>query len=116
MNTSKIKAYAPKARSDFIEAVTRRAAKFGITEKVIAPVEEKGELIIIKGKAFPRKIGAQRRKLEAMIQRQGFQQGMEAVAYTWFNRLAAIRYMELHGYLDHGYRVLSHPEGREGPP
>ena len=32
---------------------------------------------------------------------------MEAVAYTWFNRLAAIRYMELHGYLDHGYRVLS---------
>jgi len=32
---------------------------------------------------------------------------MEAIAYTWFNRFAAIRYMELHGYLDHGYRVLS---------
>jgi len=31
---------------------------------------------------------------------------MEAIAYTWFNRFAAIRYMELHGYLDHGYRVL----------
>jgi hypothetical protein len=27
--------------------------------------------------------------------------------YTWFNRLVAIRFMELHGYLDHGYRVLS---------
>ena len=40
---------------------------------------------------------------------------MEAMAYTWFNRFAAIRYMELHGYLDHGYRVLSHPEGREQP-
>ena len=64
MNTSKIKAYAPKARRDFIEAVTRRAAKFGITEKAIAPVEEKGELILIKGEAFPKKIGAQRRKLE----------------------------------------------------
>ena len=36
---------------------------------------------------------------------------MEAMAYTWFNRLMALRYMELHGFLDHGYRVLSHPEG-----
>ena len=40
---------------------------------------------------------------------------MEAMAYTWFNRFAAIRYMELHGYLDHGYRVLSHPDGQEQP-
>ena len=40
---------------------------------------------------------------------------MEALAYTWFNRLVAIRFMELHGYLDHGYRVLSHPEGKSAP-
>ncbi len=40
---------------------------------------------------------------------------MEAMAYTWFNRFAAIRYMELHDYLEHGYRVLSHPEDREQP-
>ncbi len=33
MDTARIKSYAPKARRDFIEAVTRRAAKFGITEK-----------------------------------------------------------------------------------
>lgn len=35
---------------------------------------------------------------------------VEHCAYTWFNRLCAIRYMELHGYLDHGFRMLSHPE------
>ncbi len=40
---------------------------------------------------------------------------MEAIAYTWFNRFVAIRYMELHGYLDYGYRVLSHPEGTGRP-
>jgi len=40
---------------------------------------------------------------------------MEAMAYTWFNRFVAIRFMELHGYLDHGYRVLSHPEGKRTP-
>ena len=34
---------------------------------------------------------------------------MEALAYTWFNRLVAIRYMELHGYFEHGYRVLEPP-------
>jgi hypothetical protein len=32
---------------------------------------------------------------------------MEAVAYTWFNRFAALRYMELHDYLGHGHRALS---------
>lgn len=40
---------------------------------------------------------------------------MEAMAYTWFNRFVAIRFMELHGYLDHGYRVLSHPKGKLTP-
>ena len=41
---------------------------------------------------------------------------MEAMAYTWFNRFAAIRFMELHGYLDHGYRVLSHPDPEKTTP
>ena len=56
-----------------------------------------------------------RKRLEEQIRRDGFERVMEAMAYTWFNRFAAIRYMELHGYLDHGYRVLSHPEGQDQP-
>src|SRR5205823_6634279 len=44
---------------------------------------------------------------EDRIQRHGFGPTMEALAYSWFNRLVAIRFMELHGYLDHGYRLLS---------
>jgi hypothetical protein len=40
---------------------------------------------------------------------------MEAAAYTWFNRFAAIRFMELHGHLDHSFRVLSHPAGNGLP-
>jgi hypothetical protein len=36
---------------------------------------------------------------------------MEAVAYTWFNRFAALRYMELHDYLGHGHRALSSTSG-----
>ena len=45
------------------------------------------------------------------MQREGYAHTLEAVAYTWFNRLAALRYMELHNYLGHGRRVLSNPEG-----
>ncbi|NBK22830.1 MAG: BREX-1 system adenine-specific DNA-methyltransferase PglX, partial [Spirochaetia bacterium] len=45
----------------------------------------------------------------------GFDQLVERIAFTWFNRFTALRYMELHGFLDHGYRVLSHPNGGNIP-
>jgi type II restriction/modification system DNA methylase subunit YeeA len=115
MDRSKLKSYAPKARRDFIRAMTDRAAIYGLTEKKIEPVTEKGDVAIIAGKAYPISVAVKRRSLENRIKRHGFEQTMEALAYTWFNRFAAIRFMELHGYLDHGYRVLSHPEGKTAP-
>ena len=111
MNTNKIKTYAPKARRDFIAAVTRRAGTFGLTAKGTAPVREEGQLVFIEGQPYPRSVGAQRQKLATRVKQHGFEQTMEAAAYTWFNRLIAIRFMELHGYLDHSFRVLSHPAG-----
>ncbi len=115
MNRSKLKTYAPKARRDFIQAVTDRAAYYGLTKNKIEPVKVQGDVAVIRGTAFPKLVTEKRKQLEERIARQGFEQVMEAVAYTWFNRLVAIRYMELHGYLDHGYRVLSHPEGKATP-
>ena len=109
MNTSAIKKYAPKARTDFIATVTRQAGVYGITEADIAPNDIKGDFLLIGDKIFPASIANQRTQLIAQIQQKGFQQTMEAVAYGWFNRFIAIRYMELHDYLDHGRRVLSHP-------
>ncbi len=107
MNKAKLKSYAPAARRDFIQAVTDRAHFFGISEKEIVPVEESGDVAIIGGRPFPRTVAVQRRKLDARVKRDGFGQVMESVAYTWFNRFLALRYMELHGYLEHGFRVLS---------
>jgi len=69
-------------------------------------VREEGQLVFIEGHPYPKPVGAQRQKLAARIEQKGFQQVMEAAAYTWFNRLVAIRFMELHGYLDHSYCVL----------
>jgi type II restriction/modification system DNA methylase subunit YeeA len=109
MNKSKLKSYAPTARRDFIRAVTERSNLLGLSEKKIEPVEEKGDVAIIAGRAWPRKVAEQRKGLDQRIEREDFGQVMEAVAYTWFNRLLALRYMELHDYLGHGFRVLSHP-------
>jgi|CXWL01.1.fsa_nt_gi type II restriction/modification system DNA methylase subunit YeeA len=116
MNRSKLKTYAPQARRDFIQAVTDRAALYGLTDKKIEPVTENGDVAIIAGRAFPRTIAAKRKALEERIDHYGFAQTMDAIAYTWFNRLVAIRYMELHGYLDHGYRVLSHTDALKSIP
>jgi hypothetical protein len=115
MNTSDLKAYAPKARKDFIAAVTRKAELLGLNPAHPGTVEQQGDVLLINGQAYPARIANQRVRLATRIAQQGFAVVMEALAYTWFNRLVAIRYMELHGYLDHGYRVLSHPDGGTQP-
>lgn len=113
MNTNNIKRYAPKARNAFISAMTKQAAKYGITSKGIEPLEQKGDLALIGDRPFPASMIRPRAALVKKVEQMGFAQAMEQAAYSWFNRLCAIRFMEIKGYLDHGRRVLSHPE-REG--
>ena len=115
MNRSKLEAYAQKARRDFIAAVTGRAAFYGLTANSIEPIVVQGDVALIGSHAFPLNVAEPRKGLEERIRNDGFEQVIEEMAYTWFNRFVAIRYMELHGYLDHGYRVLSHPEGQDQP-
>ena len=115
MNTANIKSYAPKARRDFIQAVTEKAHLLGLSEKHIEPVEIKGDVALIAGRPYPKEVGKIRQDLENHIRQNGFELTMRKMAYTWFNRFVAIRYMELHDYLDHGYRVLSNRTGSEVP-
>ena len=106
MNTTQLKSYAPKAREAFIAAVSAQAARIGITAAGNESAQVHGDILLIAGQAFPKAIHSLREKLVKRVSADGFDAAMEAVAYTWFNRFAAIRYMELHGYLEHGYRVL----------
>jgi hypothetical protein len=126
MDRAAVKTYAPQARRDFIEAVTSRAAHFGLTADGIEPMTRKGEGVVIGTRVFPAAVADQRKALEARIKaaaselQHGFHVTVEALAYTWFNRLVAIRFMELHGYLENGpggasLRVLSHPDGKPTP-
>ena len=116
MNTKNLKAYAPKARTQFIDAVKKRAAHFGIYEDRIEDVRIEGGAAIIEGRAFTRKEGEQRKRLESKVVERGYDMFIREMAYTWFNRLAALRYMEIHDYFDHGFRVLSHPANSDGLP
>ncbi len=111
MNTANLKSYAPQARKDFLAAVTTRALRLGISATSIAPVTVQGDIMLIGSSPYPRSMDAQRNQLIAKIKKSGFAHVMEEAAYTWFNRFMAIRYMEVHGYFSHGYRVLSNPSG-----
>ena len=115
MNRTKLKNYAPQARRDFIQAMKDRAAYYGLTAKKTDPVVVKGDVAVIAGREHRRDVSKKRKLLVDRIKVHGFEQTMEAMAYTWFNRLVAIRFIEIHGYLGHGYRVLSHPEGKPTP-
>jgi type II restriction/modification system DNA methylase subunit YeeA len=114
VNTDNIKSYAPQARSAFIASMTAQATKYGITATAIASIEVRGDIAIIGDRPFPAAVAKPRAALVQKIEQLGFDQVMEQVAYSWFNRLCAIRYMELHDYLGHGRRLLSHPDQSEG--
>ena len=116
MNTSNIKKYAPQARNDFIAAMRKQAAKYSITADSILPAEQKGDLLLIGDNVFPLSVMKPRDKLIKRIQASSFEQTIDYIAYSWFNRLCAIRYMECKGLLDHGRRVLSSADGSAGLP
>lgn len=119
MNTGPLKTYAIQARKDFIQAVTDRAAQLGITPASIAPVQASSgsdqSVVVIAGAPFPASVVPSRERVVSAIERDGLRAVIEHVAYTWFNRLVALRYMEVHDYLDHGLRVLSDPGGGAVP-
>mgnify|MGYP003625031452 CR=1 FL=1 len=119
MNTNNIKKYAPKARREFMDAVAKRLNTFGITankkgELQIAEANLQGSVLQIAGNSVDGKLAEPRKRIVARSQKLGYAQLIEQVAYTWFNRLCAIRYMEIHDYLGHGFRVLSHPDNPKG--
>lgn len=116
METSNIKNYAPRARVAFMDAVAKRLNTFGISankkgELQVVDALVQGSVLQIGDNNFDSKLAPARQRLVEKSEQLGYEQFIEQVAYTWFNRLCAIRYMEIHDYLGHGFRVLSHPNG-----
>jgi len=116
VNTAKLKEFAPAARRLLLEAVTAKALKLGVAHgKDPVPATAEGDFARIGGVLYERRILDLRQRLLTKIAKQGFDVVMEEAAYSWFNRLMAIRYMEVNGYLPHGLRVLSDPSDGNVP-
>ena len=122
MNKTAIKNFAIWARNKLIADITYKAGLLGITETEIKnplPQSTKDVQFFDIGTKEPYSItGAeiiQRRKLAEAIQQKAKQSDymtayksvIEEVAYTWFNRLIAVRFMEVNDYLPSRVRVLS---------
>ena len=111
MDKNTIKKYAVWARRELIDRVSKRASVYGITEKDMGDPNADS----VNGHLLTAAEKRQRQALIRRIQEKGYQQVMEEVAYTWFNRFAALRFMEVNGYLPTHIRVFTDDEGRFKP-
>ena len=102
MDKNAIKKYAVWARRELIARVSQRAALYGITEQEIAADGDS-----INGHVLSSIEKQQRDALLKEIEDKGYEQVMEEVAYTWFNRFSALRFMEVNGYLPSHVRVFT---------
>lgn len=110
MNKPAIQKFAIWARNELISQVSQRAYQYGIDEKNCD-----ASLEAVGGRLLSAEEKSQRRELVRQIESKGYTQVMEEVAYTWFNRFIALRFMEVNNYLPSHIRVFSDGNGAFKP-
>ena len=103
MNKSAIKKFAIEARQELISRVSQRALKYGISDKEVGNPDEES----VGSHLLSATEKKQRAALIEQIIEKGYEQVMEEVAYTWFNRFSALRFMEVNDYLPTKVRVFT---------
>lgn len=111
MDKNAIKKYAVWARRELISRVSQKALQYGITEDSMEPASATSvNGVVLTGSEIK-----QRKALIEKVEKEGYQQVMEEVAYTWFNRFSALRFMEVNGYLPSHVRVFTDDENNFKP-
>ena len=113
MNKGVVKNFAIWARKSLIKEIKDKLTLIGINKDEIkenlCKDESFGEYEIGNFKTY--KISKEdlirRQILIKKIQEQGYENIIEQVSYIWFNRITAIRFMEVNEYLPSGIKVLS---------
>lgn len=111
MNKNAIKKFAVWARTELIARVSLKGVEYGITEDKM----EDANADSVNGKVLSNNEKKQRMALIDRIKEKGYKQVMEEVAYTWFNRFSALRFMEVNGYLPSRVRVFTDEENNFKP-
>ena len=122
MNKAAIKRFAIEARNKLRNSVTDKAGMLGITlEECSGPVTTGPDFEVYQTAAgtevtLNKSQCELRKKLVDKIAERGFDAVVEEVAYTWFNRICAIRFMEVNDYLPSRVRVLSSEKDGKNEP
>jgi len=111
MDKNAIKKYAIWARNELIAKVSQKAAAYGIEKDNIVDANADS----IDGEMLSSVEKKQRKALIEHINEKGYEQVIEEVAYTWFNRFTAIRFMEVNGYLPSHIRVFTDDDNNFKP-
>ena len=111
MNKNAIQKFAIWARNELIAQVSQRAYQYGIDESGFGVASAD----TLNGRLLTAEEKSQRQELIKKIKEKGYKQVMEEVAYTWFNRFIALRFMEVNNYLPSHIRVFSDASGAFKP-
>ena len=120
MNKKALLEYALFARKELETQIALSLNKLGIYKDHITKANVVGDFTIIEGtqETFPKRVYELRKSIvenEFHLKNQKFDNVVEEFAYTWFNRIVAIRFMEVHDYFPHGFRVLTSRDGAYEP-
>ena len=108
MDTKELEKFCPWARRELIDAVNLRCHLFALDPDGLAANPADSD--VVAGRVLSPQEKAQRAKLAGRIGARGYDAFCQEMAYTWFNRFAAIRFMEVHGYLPSYVRMFSNSE------
>lgn len=111
MNKSAIQKYAIWARNELIDKVTLKAFEYGVSKDEIIDVNDDS----VNGRLLTTKEKSQRQQLISKVNELGFDETIEEVAYTWFNRFIALRFMEVNNYLPNRIRVFTNENNEYKP-
>lgn len=109
MDKNAIKKYAIWARNELIERVSQKADQYEINADADPKADSAHGVLLTSTEK------KQRASLIAKVKNNGFDQVIEEVAYTWFNRFAALRFMEVNNYLPSRVRVFTNTAGEFKP-
>ena len=122
MDKAAVERFSMESRRKLIKSINNVMVELGVSpESEVESIESAGDITIITLKGgFRKQITAEetkwRTELIEAINKEGYDNILEKVAYTWFNRLIAVRYLEVNDYIPSHVRVLSSVvEGRKEP-
>ncbi len=118
MDKRVLQAFAVWAKDNLEQQVEVSLKTLGINgDNDFCKAQRRGEYTIIDGdpNSYSYDLFDSRNQIINQVMQKGYKNLIEEVAYTWFNRLVALRFIELHNFLPHGFRVLSSTSGSAEP-